>query len=741
MVSGCETKEVGTREPGAEREADPGTPTPEKARGRGARSEAASEEQTGARKRYSFAIDGEPCDYSQLYSFSLDGARGRPAPGDVVHIDSLAVVLGPEGTYNFKTTPEEDGRLLLVAEDGSETVVGAAVGWTYKDDKRVVFNPLAKLTPGEVRRLRGVRLDGWPEGTAEKLEHIDPAGCCVTITDNAAQGELKTLPRLPPGLRYLSIDESSSEGMEDYSALAGQRELRFFRLDAGWSGAFDLALIAQNRRLRYLDLRMQDLANTEALSSLVELRGLNVSWCDDLTDISFARGMKALRRLAIQESGVTDLSPLGGLEHLEEINADKAPVGKLPAVPLPALRNLGVMSTKLSDEAVATFAASHPKCKIRHGWERMLHSALAEVTRIRVRSGGTCHHDPAREKTLFEVKEAEKVRQVVDGIRVDESGSGFHCMCCGEPSFEFYAGERLVATLGFHHGRSLRWPGGWPGDGLLTDESAGFICEWLADHGITGPNEERESEKRSAAALRRRWKRYWSIIPKPMQKSVYAAKSAEERVAAFEQGVPDPVARAELYLRLFGCDELSWNIYVGLDELLPETLLPGVAKADMAAAFRNVLADPAGANGAARWIFSERKWGETEPAVLQEVLPALAERAMAHPRRVSRRRTIASLGAIKGQSAIRVLRRVLAGEIKVRVLNDEDKDEPGGMVSFGPGDGDVPEKCSDRAHAALVLAELGDRESLPAIRRLAGEAEGDDKKIADKALRMLAGDE
>ncbi|MHC4502095.1 MAG: hypothetical protein ACYTFI_02235, partial [Planctomycetota bacterium] len=319
MVSGCETKEVGTREGGAEREADPGTPTPEKARGRGARSEAASEEQTGARHRYSFAIDGEPCDYSQLYSFSLDGARGRPAAGDVVHIDSLAVVLGPEGTYNFKTTPEEDGRLLLVAEDGSETVVGAAIGWTREDDVKVVFNPLAKLTPGEVRRLRGVRLDGWPEGTAERLKLIDPAGCCVTITDNTAQGERKTLPPLPSGLRYLSIDESSSEGMEDYSALAGQRDLRFFRLDAGWSGVFDLALIAQNHRLRYLDLRMQKLAKTEALSSLVELRGLNVSWCSDLTDVSFARGMKALRRLAVQESGVTDLSPLGGLEHLEQI--------------------------------------------------------------------------------------------------------------------------------------------------------------------------------------------------------------------------------------------------------------------------------------------------------------------------------------------------------------------------------------------------------------------------------------
>jgi hypothetical protein len=65
--------------------------------------------------------------------------------------------------------------------------------------------------------------------------------------------------------------------------------------------------------------------------------------------------------------------------------------------------------------------------------------------------------------------------------------SGFHCMCCGEPSIEFYRGERLVLTLGFHHGQSLRWVGGWPGDGALITDSARFLVKWLADHEVEGP--------------------------------------------------------------------------------------------------------------------------------------------------------------------------------------------------------------------------------------------------------------
>ena len=77
---------------------------------------------------------------------------------------------------------------------------------------------------------------------------------------------------------------------------------------------------------------------------------------------------------------------------------------------------------------------------------------------------------PIKFGSMFEVKDAAEIEHIVGRIAIDEKRSGGHCMCCGEPSFEFYKDEELVAMVGFHHGRSIRWLGGWPGDGMLTPQ-------------------------------------------------------------------------------------------------------------------------------------------------------------------------------------------------------------------------------------------------------------------------------
>jgi len=58
-------------------------------------------------------------------------------------------------------------------------------------------------------------------------------------------------------------------------------------------------------------------------------------------------------------------------------------------------------------------------------------------------------------------------------------------MCCGEPSIEFYQKDKLLLTLGYHHGRSLRWPEGWPGDALLTAPGADALRNWLVEHRVS----------------------------------------------------------------------------------------------------------------------------------------------------------------------------------------------------------------------------------------------------------------
>jgi hypothetical protein len=51
---------------------------------------------------------------------------------------------------------------------------------------------------------------------------------------------------------------------------------------------------------------------------------------------------------------------------------------------------------------------------------------------------------------LYELKDAGGIREFLDLIHVDESDSGGYCMCCGDPSFEFYGAGKLIETVGFH---------------------------------------------------------------------------------------------------------------------------------------------------------------------------------------------------------------------------------------------------------------------------------------------------
>jgi hypothetical protein len=132
----------------------------------------------------------------------------------------------------------------------------------------------------------------------------------------------------------------------------------------------------------------------------------------------------------------------------------------------------------------AGYLGTRPAYCFLFAWEPALVGELRDVDHIRVRTGGTCHRHVEDEKTLFEEANSDRIRELIASIQVDEWNSGFHCHCCGDPSIEFYKGDQLVVTLGYHHGRSLRWLEGWPADGLVTDDSANKLSACLAARGV-----------------------------------------------------------------------------------------------------------------------------------------------------------------------------------------------------------------------------------------------------------------
>jgi hypothetical protein len=683
---------------------------------------------------YEFVVDGAA---RQPRIEPLDGPAEKVAPGDVVYLRQFPIVLEGPGSYRFRTTPKEDGRLFRIGADGQERVVGAMVSWTYPDDKKVIINPLARLSDEELRGLRSLRLDEWPEGIEKSLARLDAARVALVVTDKVAREG--RLPELPLGLRYLEVDETSSSGIRDYRSLAAQKDLVYFRARTLSGLGWDCSTLKASRSLRNLNLSMCSPTNLNALSDHTELRVLDLSWNRELKDLGWTRGLKSLRVLNLDKSGVEDLSPLEGSASLTSVSAQMTAARILPKGPMPALKELRIMSTPLKAEDVDAFQAAHPGCAVAFRWEGALRAGLADVTRLRVRSGGTCHRQTDEEKTLIESNEAAAIKELADGIKIDERRSGFHCMCCGDISLEFYRGETLAVTIGFHHGSGLRWSDGWPGDAAITAESADFLVDWLAARKVGGPKEERDRGKRSQAALHRRWDRYRAILPAETYAALREAKSEGDGRKALEAAAPDASGRARLCLRLFGCDDGSWNLYAGLDQLLHETLSE-VSDEVLSEAVVALLNDRQGGIGAARWILNEQKAKSLTPEARAKALPVLTRVALSHPRDLNRRRALQALIELKDPSVTAVLKEVVAGTLVPRKLEAADADEPGGMVSAVAGDSDVADDVTTRAYAAYALAQTGDKSARDAIRALRGKSTAGDQELVDRSLRLLGDD-
>ena len=457
----------------------------------------------------------------------MAGRPGTNEPGDVVRVAGLPMVLGHPGNYHYFV--EGDGRrVMLSVDDGPRQLVALAV---------TSVDQLAALTERERASLRGIRLLGWGPTWGTELSRLalervvvaydhsdlgtdliiepaagsvgpatDPATDLATAsaTRLAAGVRVSEPPHVPPGLptgvRYLelSIGGLGSLALDDPArgapALARLSGLRYLSIDT--SAASDLDRVPFDARwirglgeleVLRLDVWGRGVEHIGALGSLRQLRALDVSALRELSDLGFVSSLKRLRYLDVHGAGVQSLAPLSGHPALEVLEAHGNPLIELPAVPPPRLRRASLLSTELATAAVDAFAGRAPGARITHRLNQALADTLACADRIRVRTGGLCHRRREDERILFEVTDAAAVERAWPLLRVAEDEPVGTCMCCGEPTIELYRGERLVAEVGFHHGKSLRWRG-WPSDGMLVDADA--LCTWMEAHGAKGACDE-----------------------------------------------------------------------------------------------------------------------------------------------------------------------------------------------------------------------------------------------------------
>jgi hypothetical protein len=506
---------------------------------------------------YKFSINGRPVTPQH---YSLNGDPSVYMPGDVIYVGDkefdyggLYMTLGEERDCRFVTTstrtgPTEgggtarrrsprDSRVFLELPDGRRQVVGLKVSWTVIEpneqtpDKnqavkkqlssgRIPYNPLDSMSPEEIHGLWGIAFVQWPDGIEQKLAHVNTDRVCLTVDDRAGVGGRAgsffggpVFPPIPPKTRYLVVDESLSPGLRDFSHFGQFHDLLFLKFRSFPSEPLDAGLIWRNTSMRYLDLSGCGIPHYPKLASLTDLRVLNISGCREIDNLEFVKDMRQLSTLFIGRTGISSLSPLDNSDSICEIYAGMTAVRDLPKGDLRSLRAINVASTKVDAETVSRFRDAHPACKVSYGWVDSLRYAVRGATKLRIRSGGTCHRVPEEEKTLAEITDPQEIERFLKTIDIDEDRSRGVCMCCGNPTFEFYAGERLLAMVGYHHAIRLRWAGGeWGADGELTAPSQDSLLSWLSQHGVDGPRQVKEQEQKYRAEEQRVEKRYAELI-------------------------------------------------------------------------------------------------------------------------------------------------------------------------------------------------------------------------------------
>jgi Leucine-rich repeat (LRR) protein len=648
----------------------------------------------------------------------------------------IALALGTDRHLDFTWEGSDDELLFLTSPNQPRRLVGAKVLTSYRDGKKNLINPLASLDDAQIRGLWGLEVDGWSNAIAEAVAKLDFTRAWLTIQVGAAGGH--SLPILPPGITLLRIESNSSDGLQDLSGLKGLPNMKALSIRLLSNSALDCSLFQSARQLKYLNISGQPLRNTAALGSLTALQVLQAPYCKGLKDVSFLNQLQALEILELSRTEVADLSPLSQSPRLRRVAANMTPVRKLPDTAV-GLRELEIISSKVTNATVDTFRQSNPQCEVRHHWATTLLSLLKPTTRLRVRSGGTCHRNEALESTLFETQDVAEINQLLGGIQIVEDRSGFHCMCCGDPSLEFFEGDKLLLTLGFHHGQGLRWVDGWPGDAALSPESAAFIVDWLARRNVRGPTEERQAQREQELARERKLAQATTGMSESLAKAFRVGP--EEFKTALEMEMPEKNDQVKVLLRIYGTSNDSWTSLDFVEQLADEaleefgtmTLAPVVEKALLGddrqlrrgaarlwRSGRSTLEDwaPANSDQLHRIVLTVERESRYYP-LRMEALEDLAAwkdelsveeidrhlvAALHDPAPQVRRQAMLTAGRIKHQASIPQLVGVLKGDsVDIKPLPDVPAWEKDHVPD---GFGDIAEGCSDAEVAALALAVM-----------------------------------
>lgn len=152
-----------------------------------------------------------------------------------------------------------------------------------------------------------------------------------------------------------------------------------------------------------------------------------------------------------------------------------------------------------------------------------LDDLFAASQRARIVEGGVSHDRALGEDALLLVG-PDDLAALRSLLRIREPSRSLHCMCPGDIAIELHGEEGPLATLGFHHGVSIRYHR-WSSDAELLDGPA--LLHWLDDRGVSGPLEDYQGVLSAHRSLERA-RRIWIEAAPPCLEPFLASLEADE---------------------------------------------------------------------------------------------------------------------------------------------------------------------------------------------------------------------
>jgi len=228
--------------------------------------------------------------------------------------------------------------------------------------------------------------------------------------------------------------------------------------------------------------------------------------------------------------------------------------------------------TGIMDRTTADYLAS----RAPDPTQKSLDELLSTITRVRVVPVENYQRGATEQRTLLDTSDPRSVVSFRRCFAIVEDPETFgHCMCIGEPHLELYVGDKLAATIGYHHGVAIRWDA-WKYDARLQEP--GQLLDWMSAHGVDGPRREVEEMQRHDEESHRDAEQWLGAMPgclRPFWGQTELAGDPAlhgQLLAALRAEFPTATEQVLVLFGWFGSGAGPWSGYPSY-ESIPEQLL------------------------------------------------------------------------------------------------------------------------------------------------------------------------